>query len=110
MDASRNLGERPKNYKVAGVEWVVWRAAGRVHAAPDACPHMGASLSAGHVEQEMVICPWHAWRFSICDGSWVENPKLKVDSFEVRLEGNEIQVAVEPLREVALGDGEEVLT
>lgn len=75
---------------------------GQFYAIDDLCPHMGASLSAGYVENEMVTCPWHAWRFSICDGSWVENPKLKVDSFQIRVQGQEIQIAepeVEPERE-----------
>jgi nitrite reductase (NADH) small subunit/3-phenylpropionate/trans-cinnamate dioxygenase ferredoxin subunit len=42
----------------------------------------------------VVTCPWHAWRFDICDGTWRDNPKIKIDAFEVRVEGDEIQVRV----------------
>ncbi|MFP6667298.1 MAG: Rieske (2Fe-2S) protein [Pirellulales bacterium] len=65
---------------------------GQYTAIDDVCPHMGASLGAGFVEDGIVTCPWHAWRFKVCDGTWVDNPKLKVDCFEVRVEGEEIQV------------------
>jgi nitrite reductase (NADH) small subunit/3-phenylpropionate/trans-cinnamate dioxygenase ferredoxin subunit len=60
----------------------------------DFCPHMGAALSEGHCEDDMVTCPWHAWRFRITDGTWCDNPKIKIDSFEVRVQDDEIQVHV----------------
>ena len=59
----------------------------------DLCPHMGASLGAGYLDDEgTVTCPWHAWRFRVCDGKWADNPRLAVDTFEVRVLGDEIQV------------------
>jgi len=61
----------------------------------DLCPHMGASLGAGQLDEEgKVTCPWHAWRFDVCDGTWCDNPSLKIDAYEVRVKGNEIQVLV----------------
>lgn len=32
--------------------------------AVDRCPHRGASLSSGHVQQNCVVCPYHGRRFS----------------------------------------------
>ena len=59
----------------------------------DLCPHMGASLGAGYLDDEGVVtCPWHAWRFRVCDGRWCDNPRLAVDTFDVRVLGDEIQV------------------
>lgn len=66
------------------------------HAIDDFCPHMGASLASGYLENGIVTCPWHAWRFCVHDGRWCDNPKIKIDAFEVRLEGDEIQVRVTP--------------
>ena len=67
---------------------------GTYQAIDDFCPHMGASLAGGHVEEGIVFCPWHAWRFKTCDGTWCDNPKISIDSFEVQLAGDEIQVCV----------------
>ncbi len=65
---------------------------GKYFALNDMCPHMGASLAAGHVEDGAVTCPWHAWRFNIHDGTWCDNPQIKTDAFTVRIEGDEIQI------------------
>jgi len=62
----------------------------------DFCPHMGASLAGGYLENGVVTCPWHAWRFCIRDGRWCDNPKIKIDAFEVRVEGDAIQVRATP--------------
>jgi nitrite reductase (NADH) small subunit/3-phenylpropionate/trans-cinnamate dioxygenase ferredoxin subunit len=62
----------------------------------DICPHMGASLSSGPVEGTAVMCPWHAWRFCLRDGSWLDAPKSKVrtETYEVRIVEGDIQVLV----------------
>ena len=64
------------------------------HAIDDTCPHMGASLAGGHLENGIVTCPWHAWRFRVADGTWADNPRIKIGSYPVRVEGDEVQVAV----------------
>jgi nitrite reductase (NADH) small subunit len=75
----------------------VFNRGGTYHAIDDLCPHMGASLGAGHLDDEGVVtCAWHAWHFSVCDGTWTDNPRIKIDSFDVRVEGDEIQVCAEP--------------
>ena len=67
---------------------------GAYFAITDVCPHMGASLSSGYVEGNAVTCPWHAWRFCVEDGVWLDNPRVKTDCYEVRIQGDEIQVLV----------------
>jgi len=65
---------------------------GQYWAIDDLCPHMGASLADGEVNDAVVTCPWHAWRFDVRDGTWCDNRKLKIDRFEVRVVGQDIQV------------------
>jgi len=81
-------------YEVAGRLVAVFHVAGRYSAIYDTCPHMGASLATGYVENGGVTCPWHAWRFCVETGVWLDNPRsnLKQQSFEVRIVGDEIQV------------------
>ncbi len=68
---------------------------GQLYAIDDMCPHMGASLSGGYVEKGVVTCPWHAWRFRITDGTWADNPRIKIGSYPIRVVGGEVQVQVE---------------
>ena len=65
----------------------------------DLCPHMGASLAEGYVEENTVTCPWHAWRFCIKDGTWEDNPRVKVDCFEIKIEGDDVLVREKPKAE-----------
>jgi len=67
---------------------------GEYFAMNDFCPHMGASLASGYVEDHAVSCPWHAWRFSVKDGTWLDNPKIKTDCYPVRLEAGMIEVQI----------------
>ena len=86
-----------KTVIVGGKEVAVFRCGGDVFAIDDMCPHMGASLAGGAVENGVVTCPWHAWRFRLSDGTWADNPRIKIGSYPVRVEGDEVQV-VPPAR------------
>lgn len=84
-----------QTFTLAGRMIAVFNDGGVHLAIDDLCPHMGASLAAGYVEDGTVACPWHAWRFRLSDGTWCDNPKVKTDSFPVRIVGDEIQVGIE---------------
>jgi nitrite reductase (NADH) small subunit/3-phenylpropionate/trans-cinnamate dioxygenase ferredoxin subunit len=82
-----------RSFQVGDRLVAVFHHQGQYLAIDDLCPHMGASLGAGYLDEEGVVtCPWHAWRFCVRDGKWADNPRLSVDTFEVRVVGDEIQV------------------
>lgn len=83
-------------FRVQGRLVAVFFVDGKYSAVDDICPHMGASLSSGHVEDGGVICPWHAWKFCVTEGTWLDNPKsqLNLCKYDVRISGEEIQVRV----------------
>lgn len=72
----------------------VFNIAGEYYAINDVCPHMGASLGDGHVEDGVVSCRWHGWRFRVQDGTWCDNPRIKTDSYPVQVVDGEIQVCL----------------
>jgi len=57
---SRLLGREPQRHRIAGQDLVAWRVDGELLIAPDACPHMGASLTDSRVCEGKLVCPWHA--------------------------------------------------
>jgi nitrite reductase (NADH) small subunit/3-phenylpropionate/trans-cinnamate dioxygenase ferredoxin subunit len=67
---------------------------GQPCAIDDVCPHMGASLGAGEVENGVVTCPWHGWRFRVTDGTWADNPRIKIAIFPVRVVGEDVQIQI----------------
>lgn len=94
------IGEIPpgegRAFTVQGRRIAVFLKDGSYHAIDDFCPHMGASLAEGYLDNGGVICPWHAWKFCVETGTWLDNPKsaTKSQTFAVRVEGEEIQVEI----------------
>lgn len=90
------VGEIPdgegRAYPVGKRMVAVFFSEGDYFAIDDFCPHQGASLAEGYIEGCAVSCPWHHWRFSIKDGTWLDNPKIGVEKYNVRVMGGKIQV------------------
>ena len=78
--------------RAAGRDVALFLFGGRYFALADTCPHMGASLSDGYVENHIVTCPWHAWRFRLTDGAWADNPRIKIGCYPVRVVGDDMQI------------------
>jgi nitrite reductase (NADH) small subunit/3-phenylpropionate/trans-cinnamate dioxygenase ferredoxin subunit len=82
-------------FQIGGKLVAVFNDGGQYFAIDDTCPHMGASLSEGCLENGLVTCNWHAWRFRLADGAWADYPRIKIGWYPVRVEGDAIQVLVE---------------
>lgn len=81
-------------YEVNGRMIAVFLDQGHYYAIDDACPHAGAPLSDGLVIDRTVTCTWHGWRFSLEDGRHLEGSRCRVETFPVRVQGDDIQVSV----------------
>jgi len=81
-----------KAFAVGKRQIAIFHLDGEYFAINDYCPHMGASLSQGYVEDYEVSCAWHAWRFDVRDGTWCDNRRIKTDSYPVTVEGDQIYV------------------
>ncbi|CAA0079936.1 3-ketosteroid-9-alpha-monooxygenase, oxygenase component [Zhongshania aliphaticivorans] len=62
---------KPVKLNYFGTRMVAYRGEdGEVHILDGYCPHMGADLSEGCVEENSIRCPFHAWRWGadgVCD-------------------------------------------
>lgn len=63
---------------------------GIYYAVDDTCPHQGGSLGQGDLEEDVVVCPYHEWRFNIKSGASHEIPGFDIPTFPVIVEGNDI--------------------
>ena len=75
LDAERRIDARPCTYEVAGTRVVTWRDSEGIHVAPEACPHMGASLDGARISDGKLLCPWHGLELG-CEGhgAWSHLP------------------------------------
>ena len=56
------------------------------------CPHRGAPLSEGMVQEDKVFCAWHCFDFNLKTGACGAVPELRVRTYEVKVEGDSILV------------------
>lgn len=85
------------SFVVSGRQIAIFCRGGEYFATSDFCPHMGAPIADGYVDVDGgVVCPWHAWKFRLSDGCWLDNPKSKtrLECFAVRINGETIEVAL----------------
>lgn len=90
--------EGGRTFPVDGKLIAIFRVDEQFYAINDLCPHMGASLGEGYIEDGAVTCPWHAWRFCVEDGTWLDNPKASVrtETYPLKVDGDDILVDTSP--------------
>jgi len=75
-------------------EIALFNVNGQFHAIDNLCPHRGGPLGDGVLEGNVVICPWHGWRFDVTSGKSPVMPVVSVEKFEVAVEGDDVKVKV----------------
>ena len=56
------------------------------------CPHEGGPLGEGSLEGKRVVCPWHAFAFDVHTGEAEDEPEVKAQVFEAKVENGELRV------------------
>src|SRR3954463_3838689 len=95
----------------------VFNVNGSYHALRNLCPHKAGPLCTGRVsgrviagapptasdtnldlvrDGEIIRCPWHLWEFDLLTGACLVDPKVRVKTYPVRIEGGEIIVYADP--------------
>jgi 3-phenylpropionate/trans-cinnamate dioxygenase ferredoxin subunit len=91
------VGEIPEGgVKVVRLEdqsVAVFHVGGAYYALEDVCTHDGGPLAEGTLEGDVIECPRHGARFDVRTGAVLCLPATTpVPTYEVRVEGDEIQV------------------
>jgi 3-phenylpropionate/trans-cinnamate dioxygenase ferredoxin subunit len=81
--------------EVDGRDICLANADGAVYAFQDNCSHRDHPLHTGTLEGTRLECAWHGGRFDVASGRAVGLPAIKpIATFDVRIEGDDILVAV----------------
>jgi NAD(P)H-dependent nitrite reductase small subunit len=68
---------------------------GNYYAVANKCPHRGAPLGEGRIEEGIVICPNHEWRFKLENGANMQNPELFIPTYPVKVKNDNIYIGLE---------------
>ncbi len=79
---------------VGGKAVAVFNYAGSFYAIENTCKHRGGPLGEGALAGKVVTCPWHGWAYDVTSGVCEMNPAIKAETFAVKVDGDNIFVAV----------------
>ena len=85
---------RGKTIGVNGKEIALLNDNGKFFAIENTCAHMQGHLGEGSCENGNVTCPWHGWTYDLKTGKNTFNEDIKLKTFEIKIEGNDILVKV----------------
>ena len=83
-----------KAVEVEGKSIALFNVNGKVYATDNTCLHQGGPLGEGMLEDDVVTCPWHMWQYNVRTGENLEDSMLKVDTYPVRVSGDDIEVEI----------------
>jgi nitrite reductase/ring-hydroxylating ferredoxin subunit len=95
LGTSTEVAARAPMTVVAGDrEIAVFRLDGGFAAVENSCPHAGGPLAEGTVEDGIVECPWHCWRFDLRTGACRHSPMHRLRTYSLREVAGVVEVAV----------------
>ncbi len=83
-----------KVIEAGGKTLAVFNCDGTFYAVDNTCKHRGGPLGEGMLSSTTVTCPWHGWEYDITSGECSTDPSIKVQKFDVKVEGEDIFIAV----------------
>lgn len=83
-----------KTVELAGKAIALFNCEGTFYAIENTCKHRGGPLGEGSLTDKTVMCPWHGWEYDVSSGECQTNPASPVQRFDVKVEGEDILVAV----------------
>jgi nitrite reductase/ring-hydroxylating ferredoxin subunit/multimeric flavodoxin WrbA len=81
-----------KTAEQKNIEIAVFNIDGRFYAISDRCIHKGGPLSKGFIDNDIVTCPWHGWKYSVKDGKSPHKGGDSVNSYDVKKIDDKIYV------------------
>ena len=75
-----------------GHSLILSRFEDRVTCFENSCAHMGMPLDMGSVENDILICPHHAFQYSLKSGECLTAPEVQLIAHAVRVSGDNVEV------------------
>jgi len=97
------MGER-KLCTVEDRRIAIFNLGGTLYAIDNHCTHRDGPVGAGELNDVVITCPWHGWRFNVTSGRCLEDG-ANLRCYPVHVEGSDVLVDVTPTDENNSDDG-----
>lgn len=86
---------KTKVVEVGGLSILLANSGGKLFAVSNLCSHADEKLECGRMKNGWIACPIHGARFDLETGEPMNPPATQpIATYEVRVEGDEIEIAV----------------
>lgn len=65
---------------------------GEIFALSGTCPHAHGPIGQGLISGDFIVCPWHEYAFNCRTGENFYDPRLKLQTFAVTVDGDDIML------------------
>ena len=90
---------RAKIVTVSGERVAIFKYNGKLSAVNNFCRHQGGPLGEGKIIDGCITCPWHGYQYRPEDGQSPPPFTEKVETFHLKLEGDQVWIDPKPLPE-----------
>jgi nitrite reductase/ring-hydroxylating ferredoxin subunit/Fe-S cluster biogenesis protein NfuA len=75
-----------------GEKLILHRRGGVVSCMQNACAHLGFPLDDGSIEDGIITCPYHGFRYDLASGECLTAPEVQLQAHAVRVIGDRLEV------------------
>lgn len=90
IEESELIPETPFAVFPKGLSALLIKKGEMIYALDNRCPHMSCPLTKGKLEEYILHCPCHGWRFDIRTGEFIDAREIAVPSYEWMSENGKI--------------------
>lgn len=76
--------------KILARRIAVFNDNGKLYGLEADCKHMKASLATGKVNEGIVACSWHDWRYDMATGKCLTVEKMDLKTYQIEVDGDDI--------------------
>ena len=58
----------------------------------NACGHLGMEIDGGEIEDGIITCPYHGFRYDLASGECLTAPEVQLQPHAVRVTGERVEV------------------
>lgn len=86
---------KAKKISVNGKTIALFKYNKNIYAIQNSCPHQGADLADGYVQDGQAVCPLHRWMFNLQSGAFSGNESIRIPTFKTKVEGNKVYILID---------------